>query len=162
MNALSNASFARLSTPEIVAIGLRNPWRYSFDRATGDLYIGDVGQGAVEEVDFTPRGTRGLQNYGWDLFEGSRRFEEKEAGPGNLVFPVFEYGRERGSCTVVGGYVYRGTARRAERGRYTFGDYCSGIVWSLRVVDGKAQGVRTEPFRIASLTSCGEDAAGEL
>ncbi len=75
----------------IAALGLRNPWRFSFDRATGDLYIGDVGQGEIEEVSFTPRASPGLENYGWDLFEGSRRYEEKAAGPGELVFPVAEY-----------------------------------------------------------------------
>jgi len=150
------------SAPVIVGLGLRNPWRYSFDRATGDLYIGDVGQSAVEEVDFTPRGASGLQNYGWNLYEGSERFTSGEPGPGQLVFPVFEYGREGGNCTVVGGYVYRGTARPAERGRYLFGDYCSGIVRSFRVVSGEAREVRTEPFRIPSLTTFGEDAAGEI
>jgi glucose/arabinose dehydrogenase len=151
------------SAPEIVGLGLRNPWRYSFDRRTGDLYIGDVGQGEVEEVDYTPRVSAGLENYGWDVFEGSRHFEDKTAGPGpgRLVFPVYEYSHQRG-CTVVGGYVYRGKARPAERGRYTFGDYCSGVVWSLRMSGGKAVGVRTERFKIPSLSSFGEDAAGEL
>jgi len=145
----------------IAALGLRNAWRFSFDRATGDLYIGDVGQGDIEEVSFTPRRSPGLENYGWDVFEGSRRFEEKAAGPGKLVFPVFEYGRDRG-CSVVGGYVYRGKARPAERGRYTVGDYCSGIAWSFRVEEGRTPGLRTEAFRIPSLSSFGEDAAGEL
>ena len=149
------------SEPVIVALGLRNPWRYSFDRLTGDLYIGDVGQGALEEVSFTPRKSPGVENYGWDVFEGSRRFEDKSAGPGRLVFPVFQYGRDRG-YSITGGHVYRGKARPAERGRYVVGDYGSGIVWSFRVVGGKAQGVRIERFRIPSLTSFGEDAAGEL
>ncbi len=149
------------SAPEIVALGLRNPWRYSFDRLTGDLYIGDVGQGSLEEVSFTPSSSPGVENYGWDVYEGSQRFEDKSAGPGELVFPIFEYGRNRG-CSVVGGHVYRGAARPAQRGRYAVGDYCSGIVWSFRVVGGRAQDVRTEPFRIPSLTSFGEDAAGEL
>jgi glucose/arabinose dehydrogenase len=149
------------SSPEIVALGLRNPWRYSFDRLTGDLYIADVGQNAVEEIDYTPSGTKGLLNYGWDVYEGSERFEDKSPGPGRLVFPVFEYGHDRG-CTVVGGFVYRGTARPAERGRYVLGDYCSGRVWSFRVVSGKAAGVRIEPFRISGLSSFGEDVAGEL
>jgi len=149
------------SAPEIVALGLRNPWRYSFDRATGDLYIGDVGQNALEEVNFTPRRSPGLENYGWDLFEGSSRFEENDPGPGQLVFPIFEYGHDQG-CTVVGGFVYRGKARPAERGRYVTGDYCSGLVWSFRVSSGAATGLRTEPFRIEGLTSFGEDAAGEL
>jgi glucose/arabinose dehydrogenase len=149
------------SAPEIVGLGLRNPWRYSFDRATGDLWIGDVGQGDVEEVNLTPRGATGLQNYGWNLYEGSRRYSNAAAGPGQLVFPVFEYGHDSG-CSVTGGYVYRGRARPAERGRYVLGDYCSGTIWSLRAASGAAQGVRTEPFRIRSVTSFGEDSAGEL
>jgi glucose/arabinose dehydrogenase len=150
------------SRPGIVGLGLRNPWRYSFDRATGDLYIGDVGQGAVEEIDFTPRQSPGLENYGWDLYEGSQRFENGEPGPGELVFPIFEYGRSGGNCTVIGGFVYRGKARPAERGRYIFGDYCSGKIWSFRVSAAKASGVRVESFRIEGITSFGEDAAGEL
>jgi glucose/arabinose dehydrogenase len=149
------------SDPEIVALGLRNPWRYSFDRLTGDLYIGDVGQGDWEEVDYTPRSSNGLVNYGWDVLEGTHQFETKEPGPGGLVAPIYEYSHSRG-CTVVGGFVYRGQARPGQRGRYTFGDYCSGVVWSLRVSGGKATAIRVEPFRIPSLTSFGEDAAGEL
>ncbi len=145
-----------------VALGLRNPWRFTFDRATGDLYIGDVGQNAVEEISYTPRRSPGLENYGWDAFEGSRRHEQTDLGPGKLVSPIYEYGREEGNCTVVGGYVYRGRARPAERGRYLFGDYCSGIVWSLRVKAGKASGVRREPYRIEGLTSFGENTAGEI
>jgi glucose/arabinose dehydrogenase len=146
---------------EIAALGLRNAWRFSFDRGTGDLYIGDVGQGAVEEIDFTPRRSPELENYGWNLYEGSQRYEEGQPGPGKLVFPVFEYGHDEG-CTVIGGYVYRGRARPAERGRYLFGDYCSGIVWSLRVRSGDAVNVRREPFRIPGLTSFGEGASGEI
>jgi glucose/arabinose dehydrogenase len=150
------------SAPEIVGLGLRNPWRYSFDRATGDLYIGDVGQGEVEEVDVTPRARLGgLENYGWDLYEGSQRFEDGSPGPGQLVFPVFEYRHDQG-CTVIGGFVYRGRARLAERGRYVLGDYCSGIVWSFRMASGEARDVRVEPFRIPGLTTFGEGAAGEL
>ncbi len=150
------------SAPEIVAIGLRNPWRYSFDRLTGDLYIGDVGQGALEEVSFTPRTSPGMENYGWDVYEGSRRFEQKTPGPGELVFPVFEFGRDGGNCSVVGGHVYRGKARPADVGRYIVGDYCSGVVWSFKVARGEATGLRRETFRISNLTSFGEDAAGEL
>jgi hypothetical protein len=146
----------------IAGLGLRNPWRFSFDRATGDLYIGDVGQNSTEEVDFTARRSPGLENYGWDIYEGSGRYESTEQGPGKLVFPAFEYGREEGNCTVIGGYVYRGKARPADRGRYIFGDYCSGIVWSMRIRSGKAAGVRREPFRIRGLTSFGESSAGEL
>lgn len=149
------------SAPEIVALGLRNPWRYSFDRKTGDLYIGDVGQGDVEEIDFTPRASPGLENYGWSAYEGTRPFKKETLGPGRLVWPVFQY--THGSrCSVTGGFVYRGKARPALQGRYVFGDYCSGTVWSLRIVRGKAQGVRVEPFTIPSLTSFGEGAAGEI
>jgi glucose/arabinose dehydrogenase len=146
----------------IAGLGLRNAWRFSFDRATGDLYLGDVGQGSREEVSFTPRESPGLENYGWNRYEGSQRFDNRDPGPGQLVFPVFEYGRDRG-CTVIGGYVYRGRARPSERGRYILGDYCSGTIWSFRVASGKAQGVRIEPFSISgSLSSFGENAAGEL
>jgi len=145
----------------IAALGLRNAWRFSFDRATGDLYLGDVGQGDIEEIDFAPRRSPGLENYGWDLYEGSARFEEGNPGPGKLVFPVFEYRHDQG-CSVTGGYVYRGAARPSERGRYILGDYCEGTVWTLRVSSGEARDVRVEPFEIETLTSFGEDAAGEL
>jgi glucose/arabinose dehydrogenase len=146
---------------QIAALGLRNAWRFSFDRATGDLYIGDVGENAVEEINFTPRGSDGLENYGWDAYEGSQRFEDGRPSTGRLVFPVHEYGHGQG-CSVTGGYVYRGRARPADRGRYIFGDYCSGTVWSFRIASGEARDVRTESFSVGSLTSFGEDAAGEL
>jgi glucose/arabinose dehydrogenase len=150
------------SAPTIVALGLRNPWRYSFDRQTGDLYIGDVGQGEVEEIDYTPKSETGLLNYGWDVYEGSHPYEDKAPGPGKLVFPVYQYTHDSGGCTVVGGFVYRGKARPAERGRYIFGDYCSGVITSLRIAGGKATAVRVEPFTIPNLSSFGEDVAGEL
>jgi glucose/arabinose dehydrogenase len=146
----------------IVGLGLRNPWRFTFDRATGDLYVGDVGQGEIEEIDVTPRRSPGLENYGWNLFEGRSRYGDNPEGPGKLVFPVYEYHHTGGHCTVIGGYVYRGRARPGERGRYVFGDYCSGLVWSLETSGGKARAVRREPFRIRGLTSFGEDSAGEL
>ena len=149
------------SAPEIVGLGLLNPWRYSFDRATGDLYIADVGQGDLEEVNFTPRDATGVQNYGWNAYEGSRRYSNAGLAPGGLVFPVFEYGRDQG-CSVTGGYVYRGRARPVERGRYLAGDYCSGNIWAFRIASGSAQGVQRLPFRIPSLTTFGEDVAGEL
>ena len=144
----------------IEAIGLRNAWRFSFDRANGDLYIGDVGQGELEEIDYTPSASPGLENYGWDVYEGRSKFEDKSPGPGKLVFPIAQYSHDDG-CSVTGGFVYRGS-NRALRGRYIYGDYCSGNVWSLAVKNGKAEGVRREGFKIASLTSFGEDAAGEL
>ena len=147
---------------QVAGYGLRNPWRFSFDRATGDLYIGDVGQGDWEEIDFMPRVSPGLENYGWDVFEGRHRFEEKELNPrGKLVEPVAEYDHSEG-CSVTGGFVYRGKDIPALRGRYLYGDYCSGTVWSLRIAGGKATGIRREAIRVDELSSFGEDARGEL
>ena len=147
---------------EVAGYGLRNPWRFAFDRKTGDLYIGDVGQNATEEIDYRPRGAPPA-NFGWARYEGSRSFEsDVELDPPTpLVFPIFEYGHGEG-CSVTGGYVYRGSAVPAAVGRYFFGDYCSGTVWSLKVVEGKATGVRREPFDVSSLSSFGEGARGEL
>jgi glucose/arabinose dehydrogenase len=146
---------------QLVAIGLRNPWRFSFDRATRALYIGDVGQGAWEEIDYTPSNSPGLENYGWDVYEGRASFEPKALGRGRLKHPIHVYNRGFG-CSVTGGFVYRGADVPAAKGRYFFGDYCSGRVWSLRVSNGRARGVRVEGFRVDALSSFGEDAAGEL
>ncbi|MDQ4030642.1 MAG: PQQ-dependent sugar dehydrogenase [Actinomycetota bacterium] len=146
---------------KIEALGLRNPWRFSFDRANWNLWIADVGQNAFEEIDFTPRAQqRLLLNYGWDVYEGRSRFESKRPSRGKLVFPVATYGRS-GGCSVSGGFVYRGSAVPAARGRYFYGDFCSGTVWSLTLASGKAR-VRREPFKVDSLASFGEDVAGEL
>jgi glucose/arabinose dehydrogenase len=146
----------------IEGYGLRNPWRFSFDRETGDLWIGDVGQGEWEEIDHTPQGEPGLENYGWDVFEGRQRYEDKDPNPrGRLVMPVAEYSHDHG-CSVTGGFVYRGEAVPAAQGRYFYGDYCSGNVWSLALSDGKATGIRRHRFRVAAHSSFGEDAAGEL
>jgi hypothetical protein len=120
---------------QIFGLGLRNPWRFSFDRANGDLYIGDVGQGAWEEIDYRPRA--------------------------QIVMPIEVYSHDEG-CSVTGGYVYRGKAVPAAAGRYFYGDYCSGNVWSLKVDGGRATDARREPFQVQSLTSFGVDAAGEL
>lgn len=147
---------------EIVANGLRNPWRFSFDRTTGDLYIGDVGQDRWEEIDFVPRGTQGLLNFGWDVYEGDEQVEDKElSGDGELVSPIAVYAHDAG-CSVTGGFVYRGSAVPALRGRYLYGDYCSGTIWSLRVENGEATGVRRERVSLPQLASFGEDADGEL
>jgi glucose/arabinose dehydrogenase len=148
---------------QMVALGLRNPWRFSFDSANGDLYIGDVGQGNWEEIDYRPAASVGtLANYGWHVFEGRARFANSAVGPGQLVSPAYVYSHAANNCSVTGGYVYRGRAVAAAAGRYFFGDYCSGMVWSLRVANGSATDVRLEPFRVGSLTSFGVDAAGEL
>jgi glucose/arabinose dehydrogenase len=143
--------------PEIVAVGLRNPWRYTFDRKTGDLWIGDVGQGEVEEIDRWQRPGRGLVNFGWDVYEGSRSFEEKPLGPGRLIQPVAQYTHARG-CSVTGGYVYRGDAIPRLAGRYVYGDYCSGTIWSIPATGRK---VRVEPVRVPDLSSFYESQNGD-
>jgi glucose/arabinose dehydrogenase len=153
----------RAPRPQIVGYGLRNPWRFSFDRRTGDLYIGDVGQNAWEEVDFTRRRSPGLENYGWDVYEGRARHEDKPPNSrGRLVFPIAVYSLSGDACAVSGGFVYRGTAVRAAQGRYFYGDNCSGDVWSLRVVNGRARTLRKENVTLGGLSSFGEDGRGEL
>ena len=147
--------------PVIVALGLRNPWRFSFDRTKGDLWIGDVGQGSIEEVDHVAWPWKGQLNFGWDIYEGRARFEEGTLGPGKLVQPVAQYSHSRG-CSITGGYVYRGSAVPAAAGRYFYGDYCSGTVWSLKLVNGVARQIRVEAFSVKNLTSFGEDNVGEL
>jgi glucose/arabinose dehydrogenase len=149
----------------VAALGLRNPWRFTFDRSTRDLWIGDVGQNAWEEVDFLPRRLLAKTiNYGWRVWEGRSRYSPGESpNPlGTLRFPIAVYSHKGGHCSVTGGYVYRGKAVPAARGRYFYGDYCSGLVWSLKQRSGKAVGLRREPFKVAGLSSFGEDAAGEL
>jgi glucose/arabinose dehydrogenase len=152
----------RPAEPEIAALGLRNAWRFTFDRANGDLYLGDVGQGEMEEIDYTKYPSPGLENYEWDVKEGTRPFEDKAYGPGRRVDPIAEYDHGQG-CSVTGGYVYRGRAVRSAIGRYFYGDYCSGRVWSLVVRNGRASGLRAEPgLRVEGLSSFGEGASGEL
>jgi glucose/arabinose dehydrogenase len=149
---------------QIAGYGLRNPWRFSWDRATRDLYIGDVGEGDWEEVDLrTPAQQRGLNNYGWRVWEGRARYTvgQKVNPRGRLVFPIAVYSHDAG-CSITGGYVYRGKAVPSARGRYFYGDYCNGTIWSLRTVKGKLRGLRREPFRVPNLSSFGQDPAGEL
>ena len=149
-------------TWRIEGYGLRNPWRFSFDRETGDLWIGDVGQGEWEEIDRTPRESPGLENYGWDVYEGTHIYEEKDPNPaGHLVMPVFQYSHDLG-CSVTGGFVYRGEDIPAARGRYFFADYCSDRMWSLLLRGGEAADVRRDAIPVSSLSSFGEDARGEL
>jgi glucose/arabinose dehydrogenase len=149
---------------EIAGYGLRNPWRFSFDRATGDLYIGDVGQGAWEEIDYRPRGAP-VANFGWARYEGNHDYKDVALGGGApLVAPVVEYSHAEG-CSVAGGYVYRGSAVPAARGRYFYADSCTNKVWSIVVRGGRATDLREEPFTVGSdfgLVSFGEDARGEL
>jgi glucose/arabinose dehydrogenase len=146
----------------IAAYGLRNPWRFSFDRELGDLYIADVGQGSWEEIDYLPEGTGGLVNFGWDVFEGTHEYEDKEPNSaGRLREPILEYDHSLG-CSVTGGHVYRGARVARAYGRYFYGDYCSGIVWSVVVRDGNATDRVRHSFEVPALSSFGEDARGEL
>jgi glucose/arabinose dehydrogenase len=148
---------------EMAAFGLRNPWRFSFDRVTGDLWVGDVGQNEWEEVSFVAAPELGeVHNFGWDVYEASMVFEDKPLTPGGiLVEPLTEYSHDLG-CSVTGGYVYRGSRLRDQAwGRYFYGDYCSGRIWSLAYWDD-AVTRRGHPFRIRGLTSFGEDVDGEL
>ena len=146
--------------PEIWAYGLRNPWRYTFDRATGDLYIADVGQNEYEEVNFQPAGGPGGENYEWVLMEGLHSFQGGQAPPGGTP-PVAEYSHGDG-CSITGGYVYRGSALPEVSGIYFYGDYCSGKLWTLaRDAGGAWQAA--EAFQTSfSISSFGEDEAGEL
>jgi glucose/arabinose dehydrogenase len=152
----------RPSRRRIVALGLRNPFRFSFDRANGDLYIGDVGQSAWEEIDYLPRARlRGLTNFGWDVYEGRATFEQKSLGPGRLVQPIVVLPNPP-HASVIGGYVYRGRALPSLRGRYFYSDFYANRIYSLRVSGGRATSVRTEPFSVEGLAGFGEDPQGEL
>jgi len=152
--------------PEVYAYGLRNPWRFSFDRARGDLWIGDVGQNAIEEIDYRPRDAGAGANFGWRAFEGR---STNIGGTGALeggsphTPPVAQYGHSQG-CSVTGGYVYRGTRVPGLRGRYVYADFCSGNVWSMRA-GPKPGGVRRETglgVRLSNVTSFGESLNGDL
>jgi len=149
---------------EIWAYGVRNPWRFSFDRTTGDLYTADVGQGAREEVDFQPASSAGGENYGWNIMEGSICFSPSSGcNQSGLTLPVLDYDHSQG-CSITGGYVYRGSAIPALQGRYLYGDFCSGWVRSFRMQGGQAV-ERTEWPTLApggSILSFGEDSQGEL
>lgn len=123
--------------PEIWALGLRNPWRFSFDRQTGDLYIGDVGQGQWEEVDSQAASSTGGENYGWRIMEGSHCYNPQNCDPTDLVLPVAEYDHSRGWCSVTGGVTYRGQEYPRMEGVYFFADFCTGTIWGLRH-DGSA------------------------
>jgi len=157
---------------EIWHIGLRNPFRFSFDRSTGDMYIGDVGQNAVEEIDFAPAGGSG-RNYGWRCMEGNTSTGLSGCTPNSpaLTAPLRDYTQASGGhCSAIGGYVYRGSTVCGLQGTYFYGDYCSSAIWSLRYVNGQVSSftVRTTELEpagtptINSISSFGEDASGEL
>jgi glucose/arabinose dehydrogenase len=145
--------------PEIWAYGLRNPWRYSFDRETGDLWIADVGQAVREEIDFQPASSGGGENYGWNLFEGTVPFEGGDLP--DAVRPILEYGRDQGA-TVIGGYVYRGTDIPGLRGAYVYGDFFNPSLWAI-VREGRRVAARAElGVEVPNLSAFGEDLDGEL
>lgn len=150
--------------PETWAYGLRNPWRFSFDRTTGDLWIGDVGQNAREEISYQAASSLGGENYGWNRLEGSACYPSDPCDPTGTVAPTYEYGHSEG-CSVTGGYVYRGSAVPSLVGRYLLADYCGGWVRSL----GHNAGVVTDVVdhsvafgTLSGVVSFGEDAAGEI
>jgi glucose/arabinose dehydrogenase len=147
---------------EIWALGLRNPWRFSFDRSTGDLYMGDVGQSVREEIDFQPLSSSGGENYGWRILEGSTCFNPPSGClfPDHYAPPVVEYDHTEG-CAVTGGFVYRGNEFPLMQGIYFYGDYCSGRIWGLKRSQGKWETslVADTPFTISSF---GEGEEGNL
>jgi glucose/arabinose dehydrogenase len=159
-NPFVNNTAAR---PEIWSLGLRNPWRFSFDRSSGDLWIADVGQGEWEEVNFQPGTSIGGENYGWRRMEGTHCFEPANGcNPGNLVLPVIEYDHSNQACSVTGGYVYRGASSPRLKGMYIYGDYCNGRIWGA-TRNGSAPLTIRELFDTTfRISSFGEDLNGEL
>lgn len=154
-----NPNFGADAKPEIWSVGLRNPWRFSFDRTSGDMFIADVGQNKIEEVNFQPA-NKGGQNWGWKLREGFEEFEGAKTDA--MTDPIYQYQHGEDGCSVTGGYVYRGAGVSALAGAYLYGDYCSGRIWSLRA---GADGTWNNEMLFDtdySITSFGEDAAGEL
>jgi len=154
---------------EIWAYGLRNPWRFSFDRLTGDLYIADDGQDAFEEVDIQPASSSGGQNYGWNIMEGAHCFNPPTGcNMAGLVLPTFEYSHgvaDANGCAIIGGYVYRGKRLPVLVGRYFFADLCGGWIKSFRLQDGAAVDLidHTPQLGLVSQpSSFGEDGRGEL
>ncbi len=151
-----------LGTPEVWAYGLRNVWRFSFDRATGDLYLADVGQNLWEEINFQPAGSPGGQNYGWNRYEGTHPYSGGQAPP-DMVPPIAEYAHAAGGCSVSGGYVYRGEALPDLAGVYFYGDWCTGNIWAAYRDEAgawQADLFLAQPGNLIS--SFGEDEAGEL
>jgi glucose/arabinose dehydrogenase len=152
---------------EIWALGLRNPWRFSFDRQTGDVYIGDVGQDRMEEVDFQPAASSGGENYGWNILEGTLCYEPSSGcvPPANYSPPVAEYEHgtnDSNGCSITGGFIYRGTTYASMQGIYFFADYCKGKVWGLQQEAGTWITELLIPSSSYNITSFGEDQEGEL
>jgi len=146
--------------PEIWGYGLRNPWRFSFDRATNDVWIADVGQDDVEEVNFLPATEGEGANYGWNLFEGTRPFLGKV--PSGTVPPIAEYTHDDGRCSITGGYVYRGSQIAELQGAYLYGDFCDGRLHAIAQSDGRLSASADLGVTVEQLVSFGQDDQGEL
>lgn len=158
-NPFRNVAGAR---GEIWAYGLRNPWRFSFDREAGRLYIADVGQNAWEEINSVPASRAGV-NYGWNIMEGRHCFNASSCDTSGLTLPVFEYANADNTCSVTGGYVYRGDAIPALRGHYFYSDFCAGWIRSFRLAgDSVTDEQEWNVGDIGNVLSFGEDAASEL
>jgi glucose/arabinose dehydrogenase len=147
--------------PEIYSYGLRNPWRFSFDRRTGALTIGDVGQNEIEEIDFVRRGRGRGANFGWRVFEGRARYTEGERAPG-AIMPVITQSHSDGNCSITGGVVIRDPRLRAWRGRYVFGDLCRGVLQTAVLRNGRARRLTDRRLEVSNLSSFGEDALGRV
>jgi glucose/arabinose dehydrogenase len=145
---------------EIWAYGFRNPWRFSFDRATGDLVVGDVGQDQEEEIDFIAAGTGAGANYGWSVWEGDRR--NKPGRAPNAVFPALVAPHSAGYCAIIGGYVVRDRTLPSLYGRYLFGDYCRPQIESVELAHGHVGAPKATGLRVSGTSSLGQDAAGHL
>jgi glucose/arabinose dehydrogenase len=155
-----NPQLSNATPSEVWAYGLRNPWRFSFDKQTNDLYIADVGQNVYEEIDFQPAGSSGGQNYGWNLYEGFEPYKNNADSSG-LTAPIFAYSHDLG-CSVTGGYVYRGQQVPALNGAYLYSDYCTGHIWALQR-DASNKWVNTLLLDSGlNVSSFGQDAQGEL
>ena len=147
--------------PEVCDYGLRNPWRFSFDRASGALLIGDVGQNTMEEIDYVPADRVCGNNFGWSAFEGNDRFNEDQTAP-NAVPPILTYSHDDGGCSVTGGYVVRDRGLPSLYGRYVYGDFCVGELRSLEPATPRARDDRSLGLDVSSLSSFGEDNAGHI
>jgi glucose/arabinose dehydrogenase len=148
--------------PEVWAIGMRNPWRFAFDRAEGTLYIADVGQNKIEEIDVVPASRAGI-NYGWNLMEGEDCYRHDNCNRSGLQIPTLTYDHSGGACTVIGGFVYRGRRIPSIVGHYFYSDYCAGWLRSFRYSNGAATARRDWKIQdIGNVVSFGEDSAGEI
>ncbi len=150
---------------KIVGLGLRNPWRFSFDSQTNNLWIGDVGQNTWEEVDFRAAANLdALANYGWSRYEGNSVYNASHtySNVGQLRWPVLVFGHVNGQCSITGGYVYRGVSVSAARGRYFYGDYCTGAVWSFTTGPNGRTSSPVPSGNVPALSSFGTNGHGEL